>query len=344
MNRWSLVGMCGCLLFAWGALAVHAADDPAAAVPSAERIEQLIRQLDSDDFEARQQASAELAAAGAAAFEALARAARGDSLEVTSRALAILGKAAASDDETLRSAARKHLEQLAASDHPVASRRAKAILEPPQNEAPQAVPAFGGVQVQGIAIAIAGAQRVQVRIANGQKTIEVEEANRKVVIEESLQGAIKMKVTEKAGDKEKTTEYEARSADELKKNHPEAYKIYEQYSKMGGFGGGNIQIQAAPLPGALPMPLPIQPVQPAVPPRLRVLNPQAAQQLEEARDELNKAVEELRKLVEKDPAPGAVKQVLDKIEAARKKLDGALGDAQRLRPKLEIAPAPQQPD
>lgn len=336
MSRWSLVGMWGCLLFGYAAV-VDAADDSAKAAPSAERIEQLIRQLDSDDFEARQQASAELAEAGAAAFEALARAARGDSLEVTSRALAILGKAAASEDEVLRTAARKHLEQLAASDHPIAARRAKAILEPPQNEAPQPVPGFGGVQVQGIAIAIAGGQRVQVRVVNGQKTIEVEEQNRKVVIEESPQGAIKMKVTEKAGEKEKTTAYEARSADELKKNHPEAFKIYEQYSKVGGGGGANIQIQAVPVPlpggGA---------IQPALPQRIRILRGEAAEQLDEARQELQQAVEELRKVTEKGPTPDELKQVLEKLDAARKKLEAALHDApQPLRPMAVKPIAPE---
>ncbi|MBC8873797.1 MAG: hypothetical protein H8E44_30525 [Planctomycetes bacterium] len=52
-----------------------------------------------------------------------------------------------------------------------------------------------------------------------------------------------MEVTEKKDGKETTKKYAAKNADELKKDHAEAHKIYEKYSKGAG---GRIQIQAFP--------------------------------------------------------------------------------------------------
>ena len=57
-----------------------------------------------------------------------------------------------------------------------------------------------------------------------------------------------MKVTRTVDGKEKTDEYTAKDLDDLKKNNPEAAKIYEQYARRQNglfqINGGAIQIQA----------------------------------------------------------------------------------------------------
>jgi hypothetical protein len=85
-----------------------------------------------------------------------------------------------------------------------------------------------------------GLKRMSIKIVNGVKDIEVEEKDRKIKIHEEPTGKIEVEVTQKKDGKEKTSKYQAENADELKKKHPEAHKIYEQYGK--GNAGGAIQM------------------------------------------------------------------------------------------------------
>jgi len=71
------------------------AEEPVAPAPSAEQLEQWARDLGSDDFQEREEAQKNLAAAGEAAVPALKRAAKSDDPEVRLRAerlLAPLGR------------------------------------------------------------------------------------------------------------------------------------------------------------------------------------------------------------------------------------------------------------
>jgi len=222
-------------------------DSPKQSPADEDTIAKWIRQLDSNRFAERAEASSKLEAAGKVAFPTLTEAALGDSREVTLRAIDILRKHFKEGDETTKEAAKQALEKLAESDHQSAARRAKDVLNPKPPAQAGILPGIqiGGAQFQIQVNAIAGgqAQRVKTKLINGAKEIEVDEKGRKIKITEDPAGGIKMEVTEKKDGKETTKKYGAKNAAELKKNHAEAHEIYEKYAKNVG---GNIQIQAIP--------------------------------------------------------------------------------------------------
>ena len=84
--------------------------------------------------------------------------------------------------------------------------------------------------------------------------LAVRDVDKKIHIEETAQGKIKMTVTETVDGKPKTSKYEAKNADELKKKHPDAHKLYKKYGQNRVRGRA---IQALPLRRALPVPFKI---------------------------------------------------------------------------------------
>lgn len=218
-----------------------AAEEPAPAdAPSPAEIATLVEQLDADSFAERQAATDKLGEIGKPAVEALEKAAVGDSLEVIVRAIDILKDLMDADDTATQEAAKAALEQVSGSDRAAAARRAAdALKEAEAKRAPVANRLGGRIQIAGVAIN--GARRINVRTVDGVKTIEVEEADRKIKITEDPKDGIKMEVTSKKDGKDVTDKYEAKNAEELKKQHPEAYKIYAQHKQAGG--GIAVQMQ-----------------------------------------------------------------------------------------------------
>jgi len=274
------------------------------------KLETLVRQLDSDRFAQRQAASRRLTEAGKAAIPALMDAGLQGGRESATRAIEILGRFFRGPDADTRAAAQTALEGIAASTATAAARLAKEVLEPKEEPASeenvilggQVFPGVpiqiqaGGIQLQGGAFpmpggpiqinggqaqiqlhargGLGGVQRVEIRVINGVKDVQANEAGRKVEIHEQPGGPIKITVTEKDGragkedgeqpkddqadkDKDKSKEivktYEAKNLDELKQNHPEAYQLYQRYA--GGQLGGPLQIQLPAIPN-LPVPPP----------------------------------------------------------------------------------------
>jgi len=262
-----IIGLYPCL--AWGAeekAKDAAAQSPAAGASNAaseEEIAKLVQQLDADRFPERQAASQKLITAGKAAIPALAKAAVGESLEVTVRSIDILRKFFESSDEPTKQAAKAALETLAKSDRPSAARRAEEVINPkPAAGADQVLPGGGiiiggqGAIIQGrvqIIAAGANARRISVKNANGVKEIEAEENGRKIKIVDDPQQGIKMEITAKKDGKDTTEKFEAKNAEELKKKHPEAYKVYEEYGKNQGAAAVQIQFGGGALP-AVPVP------------------------------------------------------------------------------------------
>lgn len=285
---------------------------PDVAPKSAAAVEDIARwvaDLDSADFKVRQTATEKLIAAGTAAVAPVVAAAEGESLEVTTRAIEVLKTLADSNDEAVKSAARKGLESLAKSDNRAAARKANAILNPPQP--PQPPNPFGQIQIQAIQIQQAGNRRVKIRNANGQKTIEAEEDGKQVKIEIDPAGAIKMSVTEKVDGQDKTSEYTAKNADELKKNHPDAHKLFEKYNQNNPaiqvqIGGGGVFRGIRP------------------PRRLRMVPQETLDEIEAARKELQQTADQMRKLAESAKVPPEeIRALADRLDAAREKLDAA---------------------
>jgi hypothetical protein len=254
------------------------AKSPAAADES---IAKLIQQLDATEFAEREAACAKLAAKGKEAIPALEKAGANGNLEVSSRATTILGKMLESSDGETESAAKKALQDLADSDSPAASRKAKSILDKKdgvQNAGPNMNMPGGGIMIPGNGfggrIIINGGQlniggggfgvkTMSVRNVNGVKEIEASEDGKTVKIQDDPAQGIKVEITEKENGKETTKKYEAKNAEDLKKNHPAGYDLYKKY---GGDQPGNavqLNIQGGMniMPGNLPFPL----VPPAMP-------------------------------------------------------------------------------
>jgi hypothetical protein len=318
------------VLLALFAFAFSAAAIAQNAAPTAEQISQWIKDLDSDDFATRERATTSLAAAGRAAIDPVAKAAEGESLEVTSRCLDVLAKLHDTKDAETKSAAQKALEGLSKSKNAAAAHRAEEILRPEKLAEPAAAPAlpfgapppapFGGrVIIGGFGVAGPG-MKVSVRNEGGDKTIEAEEAGKKIKIQEKAKGEIKMQVTETVDGKEKTSTYEAKNAGDLKKNHAEAHKLYEKYSKFGGagmimpagppgIGGGAIMPFGPGGAGAI---------------RVGIIPQKALDQIEEARKEMQRATDDLKKLAgESRIDPERVKKLAEQIDGAKQKLEEA---------------------
>lgn len=292
---------------------------PPAEAASAEQIRQWAKDLDSTDFVVRKRSAQLLAKQGAAAVDAVAARADADDLDLAARSISILAEIAKSPDETAKAAARRALEKLTKSERRSVAQRADAALNPPKE--PQN-PRFGGanVIVQGQFRIGRRAMRIQARQQNGEKEVTAEEDGRKVQIQESPEKGITLKVTETVNGKEETKTYTAKTVEELKKQHPDAHKLYEKYAAgnaggqlqvIGGINGGVIQLQAIPAP----LPVPVLP-----PVQLEQVVPET-KRLQAARERLEKLSDKLRKLAESGKAdPESLKKLAEEIQQAAKEL------------------------
>lgn len=313
------------LLFAVCVVGAARADD----VSKQESIQDAVQRLGSDRYSDRQTASQELQGFGKEAIPALAKAAASDDSEVRGRAVEILTRHFKSGDVDTKAAAEGALKEIAEGDQPAVVNLAKQALQPETQQNP-GFPAINGgivipaqIQIQVQANAIRGpGQRFQMRQVNGVRDIEAQDGERKVKIHEDPNQGIKIEVTEKKDGKEVTEKYEAKNADELKKNHPEAHKIYEQYNR----NGGGIQIRANAVP-----------VQPRAVPARR--NNEAMQK------GLERHIELLKKQAENNPNPAAIKQAIEQLEKLKQQFGGeakAEAEAKNVEPD-ENAPAERPP-
>ena len=266
--RLLFVGICTLvgLVSTWSLLAAEPLDDKPATnddkpAASGEDIARWIKELDSDKFATRDRASNRLADSGERAIDAVAAATASESREVATRSIETLKRLMQAPDKSTSEKAKAALEKLAQGENEAAARRAKQALQPtPPIPGPAANP-FGQIQIGGGGIPVqgnvqlggAGNRIIKMQNINGRKTIEVNDNGKKIEIVEDPQQGIDMSITEKINGQDKTEKYAAKDADELKKKHPAAAKIYEQY-KGGRIGGGMIaiQVQANGGPGAVP--------------------------------------------------------------------------------------------
>jgi len=331
------------------------------AAASRQSTDQLIEELDSADFETREQACGKLAALGKAAIAALEKAAANGNLEVSSRATAVLGKLLKSKDEATENAALKALEKLADGDSPAVARKAKSLLDNKnglKNNA-SATNGMGGIVLPGngfggriiinggqLNIGLGGAMKtMSVKNVNGVKEIDASEDGKKVKIEDDPANGIKIEVTEKENGKEVTKKYQAKNAGDLKKNHPAGYEVYKKYGGEQPGNGVMLNIQAGggnPIPGNMPaIPLlPAMPLQPGLQPLIpapaapgalvpQANNPQIEIAMAQVRN-LSHRLERLQKAnVCKDATPESKAELKKEIDELSKRLHevrGELGD------------------
>ena len=312
--------------------------NPAAEAKAASpgEIDKLMEQLDSNAFSERQAAQQKLSEIGKAAFPALEKGTQNVSREVAVRSLDILKGHFQKGDDATKAAAKEVFERLAKGNDPsLAKRAAEALSTPkPMAQTPPGVPGPGivpgrigaaRIQIQVVGGGGGAVNKMSVKDVNGVKEIEVEENGKKVKINDDPAKGIKLEVTETKDGKETTQKYEAKDAAELKTKHPEAHKLYEEYSKqpagiqlrVGGFPGGAIPPGFPGIPA-----IPVAPAAPIRVPRLKILRPD---ELEAAKNSADSALKEIDSALKtlKDAKSGSdeLKKAQEQLEAAKKKVE-----------------------
>ena len=205
-----------------------------------ETIDEWIMQLDHERLTKRQEARRHLLQAGKLAIPALAKAALSGKREMIDKSIDILGKLTQSEDEQAQEAARITLQMLSESDQPSTAERAKLALNTQEADGIQP---FEGWNKPGNEFAQRGGGRnrsVSVTNINGIRTINVKDSGLDTTIQEQPGGGIQVRIT----GGEEPIELTAKDADDLKEQHPEAFAIYDEYTRgngpvagLGQFGG-----------------------------------------------------------------------------------------------------------
>lgn len=294
-----------------------------------EEIKALIKKLDSNRFADRNEGTQKLSAMGEAAIDSLKEAAKSESSEVATRSIQILQRHLESSDDALKAAAKAALESLAEGDDDAASRAKDALKPNTETPRPPALPGMriGGGNIQIQFRGAAGNRKVRVKQANGVKETDVEENGEKIKIVEDPANGIKVEVTKKdANGNEVTKKYEAKNLDDLKKNEPEAYKIYEKHGKQQGMnirvqqGFPNIKPGVIPPPPGFQAPNPIQ--------RINRFDPKrVAEEIKSARSEIRELIEQSKEVTEKgSDGKELLLDLADRLEKAEKKLEEAMNN------------------
>lgn len=230
---------------------VHGEEAKPASAPDQKQIDQWARELDADEYDAREAATKELIKAGAVAVPAVEKAAQSESFEQLSRAMRVLETVSQSKDKANKEAATTALNRLAKSKNEQVAGAANDALNASKPKANNAnpnpnsrviqLPGGGQIQLQiaGGAqnIVVGGAQvrSVSKTVINGNEVTEAkDEKGRQIRIEKKNDGSVTVNVTEKVDGKDTKKEYKADDLEALKKNHPEAHKLYEKYAKNNG--------------------------------------------------------------------------------------------------------------
>jgi hypothetical protein len=198
----------------------------------------LVKKLDAETFREREDAAERLQSLGKEAIPALIEGVNAGNLETAIRAIDILKNLMEAEDKDTSGQAKSALEKLAESDNAAMAKRAKNAL------APKPEPVVPGIQnriqIGGFAplpvIAGNGVRRISTKIVNGVKTVEADEGDRKITINEDPNKGIAVEITETKNGKETTEKFEAKTEEDLKKNHPKAHAEYAKYVKGNGAG------------------------------------------------------------------------------------------------------------
>ena len=240
-----------------------AQDEPASG--EKEAIAKLIAQLDSEQFQQREEAARELQKIGVPAIEALTSAVEAGSIETKFRSLGILKELFASENAATKQAATKALKRLAESDDESTRRSAENILTAPQYEIPPGIwrgegtarvfggerplvlGGDGGVSITGEGIRIgSGGQLILAQAADGARRIDLIKGTGVgiLLLEDDKGIEIHLRQPQDKGDP-KYTRYLAKDAAELEEKHPtihKAYKALDVYQRNQTIIGG-VQVE-----------------------------------------------------------------------------------------------------
>ncbi len=342
---------------------------PAPTATTAE-IADLVKQLDADDFKARQLAAEKLSALGKSAIPALTDAAQSSQLELMSQALGILRGFHQDSNADLKAAAKEALEKVAAGTNPNAAQRAKDLLAPPkssENDPNRGNIIAGNGQGQIIINGAGGIGRIQI---NGGMPIQIGAGNGARVFSKSVsnkdgvkttkvkQDGVEVEITEskeeitvKKTENGKTEEFKAKDAEELKKKHPAGHELFEKHAgdKNNGAGaaiglqiGGNIQ--AVPLPAQI---MPAIQLRAAVP--ANAIGGRNVSQLDSVERMIEAAEKVLNRAADSNESKDATKAVSEHLAKAKAELakakeklsanapkNGEGADNEKIRKDIEV--------
>ena len=199
-----------------------------------QQIDTWVGELGHQQLTKRVKAKQSLLKAGKTAIPSLAKAALLDKREDIERSIDILGSLSQSKDEETSDAARVTLKMLSESKNPSTAERAKSVLNTKEADS---IKPFEGWDRAGNPFAGGGGganRSVSVSSMNGVRTIKVVENGKETLIQEVPGRGIRV-TTEK---EEKPIEIVVKNAADLKKRLPEAFKLYEQYTKNTGVPKG----------------------------------------------------------------------------------------------------------
>ncbi len=250
------------------------ADEPApekAAAPIVEpaddtqaEVARHIKSLAEGDLLQRRETTSKLLEMGQAAVAPVAKEAGEGRKETMLHCFDVLTRLLASNNAETSAATKVELTKLAQSQNrPVALRAnsalklgeilgARAARQPALPALPGGPNVVPNVQLN-VALNGANGVKVQTTIINNERAIQVERGDERIEIRDKSGKDIVVRQTRTVDGKPKTDEFKAADSAELKKDHPEAFKLYEQYAARNGnvqIGGGNlggaIQIQVGP--------------------------------------------------------------------------------------------------
>ena len=265
----SIVAWTLAMWLALAAVPVLRAAESRTGTTSESSLLELVARLDHDQYQVRKKAADALFRLGLEAVEPLERAAVEGSLEMTHQALQVLARLYRQGDAAAKKAAGEALHRLAQSKHAPAARRARLVVgghrTAPRNAQVQRVLRVGpgGIRLPiGPGARKAKANGIVIKRRNGQLEIRRSLPGKEIRLLENAKG-IKLEITQVKNGRKQTETYEAKTPEELKKKHPQAYKLYKElkgFEKLGQLRRAIRIIPGAPLP-ALPQVLPV-PVKP----------------------------------------------------------------------------------
>lgn len=278
----------------------------------------LIKQLGDESFDVRRNARNDLFKMGQSAIPALLAAALDKSNETGYSAVRILARMMKELQGDDAAAAKEALSKLAKGEDAIA-RQARESLEEAGRQPQRRV---NGMRPGGGVFQFGGNGRnrsSQTTIVNGVQNTTVREPGVTVEISRDPNGSVSVTQTLE-GKKPKT--WKAKSLDELKKNHPEGFKVFEEY-------GRTAVVRVPDLEGLLAMPPMMDPFQGMDPferfdrldPfRRRRPAPKVDKEVKDAQLLIQDMSDLLRSLKRKSNAP-ELQRMESKLDALKRNLD-----------------------
>jgi hypothetical protein len=289
-----------------------------AAQEKSDTVGQLIKQLLNDSFDVRREAKQKLFELGPKAIPALKASALDKSSDTGFSAVRILSRMMNERPAADSQAARAALAELAKGDDALARQARESLEEARQPGLPGGVPRRPNMG--GFGPGVNSGRSSTTTIVNGVRSTTIREPGRQIQITVDPQGPVSITVTDE-GKKPKT--WSAKSLDQLKKDDPDGFKIYETYNRRMPIvvGPGRLgDLFGDDLFAVPPMRDPFQGRDPFEGFRRRRQAPRAEKEMQDAELLMQDMAELLKSLKQKTNAP-EVKRLESKLDALKRNMN-----------------------